>query len=84
MVRGFSAFCIRPLMSAVPILDGRHTRFSMQDNLTSLDRILPPFNAEVPEGSCAWIGYTVNKYTTTKGTNLNFNLLWVVVLGTSD
>ncbi|KAF7977622.1 hypothetical protein HWV62_3018 [Athelia sp. TMB] len=33
----------------VPILDGRHTRFSMQENLTSLDRILPPFNAEVPE-----------------------------------
>ncbi|KAF7967716.1 hypothetical protein HWV62_33307 [Athelia sp. TMB] len=68
----------------VPILDGRHTRFSMQENLTSLDRILPPFNAEVPEGSCAWVGYTVNKYTTTKGTNLNFNLLWVVVLGTAE
>ncbi|KAF7970330.1 hypothetical protein HWV62_24354 [Athelia sp. TMB] len=65
----------------VPILDGRNTRFSMQENLQSLDRILPPFNAEVPEGSCAWIGYTVNKYTTNKGNNLNFNLLWVVVLG---
>ncbi|KAF7977067.1 hypothetical protein HWV62_4858 [Athelia sp. TMB] len=68
----------------VPVLDARNTRFSLGDKLTSLDRILPPFNAEVPEGSCAWIGYTVNKYTTTKGDYINFNLLWVVVLGTPE
>ncbi|KAF7985430.1 hypothetical protein HWV62_5155 [Athelia sp. TMB] len=66
----------------VPVLDARHTRFSVTEKLDRLDTILPTFNAEVPEGSCAWVGYTVNKYTTAKGNYLNFNLLWVVVLGT--
>ncbi|KAF7981761.1 hypothetical protein HWV62_31823 [Athelia sp. TMB] len=65
----------------VPVLDGRSIRFNFKDDLMKLDKLLPPFNAEVPEGSCAWIGYSVNKYTTTKGTHINFNLLWVVVLG---
>ncbi|KAF7976991.1 hypothetical protein HWV62_4910 [Athelia sp. TMB] len=68
----------------VPVLDARRTRFSLRDKLDRLDTILPPFNAKVPEGSCAWVGYTVNKYTTIKGNHLNFNLLWVVVLGTPE
>ncbi|KAF7965596.1 hypothetical protein HWV62_42683, partial [Athelia sp. TMB] len=67
----------------VPVLDARHTRFSLK-KLGGLDKVLPNFNAEVPEGSLAWVGYTVNKYTTTRGTHLNFNLLWVVMLGTPE
>ncbi|KAF7977843.1 hypothetical protein HWV62_2595 [Athelia sp. TMB] len=67
----------------VPVLDARHTRFSLK-KLVGLDKVLPNFNAEVPEGSLAWVGYTVNKYTTNRGNHLNFNLLWVVVLGTPE
>ncbi|KAF7970272.1 hypothetical protein HWV62_24458 [Athelia sp. TMB] len=67
----------------VPVLDARHTRFSLK-KLVGLDKVLPNFNAEVPEGSLAWVGYTVNKYTTTRGSHLNFNLLWVVVMGTPE
>ncbi|KAF7975694.1 hypothetical protein HWV62_8811 [Athelia sp. TMB] len=69
--------------SVVPVLDARHCRFSLK-NLAGLDKVLPTFNAEVPEGSLAWVGYTVNKYTTTRGSHVNFNLLWVVVLGTPE
>lgn len=68
----------------VPLLDARRTRFNMGDNLTRLDTILPSFLQEVPEGSCTWIGYTVNKYSTAKGANINFNLMWAVILGTPD
>lgn len=71
------------LYHAVPVLDARHTRFSLK-KLVGLDKVLPNFNAEVPEGSLAWVGYTVNKYTTTRGSHLNFNLLWVVVMGTPE
>ncbi|KAF7966526.1 hypothetical protein HWV62_38072 [Athelia sp. TMB] len=67
----------------VPVLDARHCRFKV-DKLIGLDKVLPSFNAEVPEGSLAWIGYTVNRYTTSRGNHLNFNLLWVVVLGTPE
>ncbi|KAF7976217.1 hypothetical protein HWV62_7230 [Athelia sp. TMB] len=70
-------------LAAVPVLDARHCRFSLK-NLVGLDKVLPAFNAEVPEGSLAWVGYTVNKYTTTRGNHINFNLLWVVVLGTPE
>ncbi|KAF7968794.1 hypothetical protein HWV62_29314 [Athelia sp. TMB] len=67
----------------VPVLDARNARFSVQ-KLVGLDTMLPSFNAEVPEGSLAWVGYTVNKYTTNRGNHLNFNLMWVVVLGTPE
>ncbi|KAF7978589.1 hypothetical protein HWV62_45306 [Athelia sp. TMB] len=67
----------------VPVLDARHCRFSVK-NLVGLDKVLPTFDAEVPEGSLAWVGYTVNKYSTTRGNHVNFNLLWVVVLGTPE
>lgn len=70
-------------LSLVPVLDARHTRFSV-NKLAGLDTMLPTFNAEVPEGSLAWVGYTVNKYTTNRGNHLNFNLMWVVVLGTPE
>ncbi|KAF7968779.1 hypothetical protein HWV62_29328 [Athelia sp. TMB] len=73
----------RLTLAVVPVLDARHCRFSMK-NLVGLDKVLPTFNAEVPEGSLAWVGYTVNKYTTTRGSHINFNLLWVVVLGTPE
>ncbi|KZP10051.1 hypothetical protein FIBSPDRAFT_963436 [Athelia psychrophila] len=71
-------------IQTVPLLDARRTRFNMGDNLTRLDTILPSFLQEVPEGSCTWIGYTVNKYSTAKGANINFNLMWAVILGTPD
>ncbi|KZP15803.1 hypothetical protein FIBSPDRAFT_895478 [Athelia psychrophila] len=85
---GGSVFARAPMslqgIQTVPVLDARGTRFNMTDNLPKLDTILPPFKGEIPEGACAWIGYTVNKYSTVKGANVNFNLLWIVVLGTAD
>ncbi|KAF7981290.1 hypothetical protein HWV62_34203 [Athelia sp. TMB] len=67
----------------IPILDARGRRFNMEDDLTVLDKILPAFEGEVPEGSCVWVGSTCTKYTTQKkGSGLNMNLMWVVVMGT--
>ncbi|KZP23243.1 hypothetical protein FIBSPDRAFT_952300 [Athelia psychrophila] len=65
----------------VPVLDARGTRFNTTTNLVRLDKILPSFNKEIPDGSCAWVGYTMNKYSGQKGVSVSFNLLWVVVLG---
>lgn len=67
---------------SVPVLDARGTRFNTNTNLARLDKLLPPFRQEIPDGSCAWVGYTCNKYTAQKGISVGFNLLWVVVLGT--
>ncbi|KZP22489.1 hypothetical protein FIBSPDRAFT_890371 [Athelia psychrophila] len=68
-------------IQTVPVLDARGTRFNTSSSLARLDKILPPFRQEVPDGSCAWIGYTVNRYAAQKGISVSFNLLWVVVLG---
>lgn len=65
------------------MLDARGVRFNLESDLRELDQKLPVFVGEVPEGSCAWVGYTSTKYETGDGViGLNFNLMWVVVLGT--
>ncbi|KAF7985751.1 hypothetical protein HWV62_343 [Athelia sp. TMB] len=67
----------------IPILDARGATFNLESDLSSLDKKLPPFLGEIPEGSCVWVGYTCTKYEhQVKGSGLNFNLMWVVVLGT--
>ncbi|KAF7976039.1 hypothetical protein HWV62_7940 [Athelia sp. TMB] len=67
----------------IPVLDARGVRFNLESDLRELDQKLPAFVGEVPEGSCAWVGYTSTKYETGDGViGLNFNLMWVVVLGT--
>ncbi|KAF7984850.1 hypothetical protein HWV62_10807 [Athelia sp. TMB] len=77
-----------PLPSAVgkariPILDGRRRAFNLTDDLLMLDELLPPFEGEVPEGSCVWVGFTSTKYVKeVDRAGMNFNLMWVVVLGT--
>lgn len=54
----------------------------MTDELLKLDQLLPTFDKEVPAGSCVWVGFTSTKYwSKDKGDGLNFNLMWVVVLG---
>jgi hypothetical protein len=65
----------------VPVLDGRTHKFNLEGDLFILDKILPPFHQEVPEGSFAWVGYAVNKFNAAKGISLRFNLMWVVVVG---
>lgn len=72
------------MFDTVPVLDARGTRFNTNTNLAKLDDILPSFDKEIPDGSCAWVGYTANRYTAQKGVGLSFNLLWVVVIGTPD
>ncbi|KAF7978622.1 hypothetical protein HWV62_45105 [Athelia sp. TMB] len=67
----------------IPILDGRGRTFNLEGDLLALDKKLPSFNGEVPEGSCVWVGYTCTKYESeTRGIGLNMNLMWVVVIGT--
>lgn len=59
-----------------------------KNNLSSLKDILPPFEGEVPPGSCVLVAYTTNTYMSTKVDDrlksqfsLSYNLHWVVVLG---
>ena len=68
----------------VAVLDGRSHKFKPETDLSKLDQILPPFDEEVPEGAFAWVGYTVNKFTTNRGINLGLNVMWVVVMGTPN
>lgn len=72
----------------VAVLDGREKRFSMTKNeLSCLKDILPPFESEVPPGSCVLVAYTTNTYMSNKLEekvqeifSLSYNLHWVVVL----
>lgn len=66
---------------AVPVLDGRNTRFDVDKDLRRLDQILPEYTSEIPAGSCVWVGFTCNKYKAGKGESASFNLMWVVLLG---
>ncbi|KAF7974568.1 hypothetical protein HWV62_11936 [Athelia sp. TMB] len=66
----------------VPILDARLKKFNLEDDLLRLDQILEEFEGEVPAGSCVWVGFTSSKYDGANGIGLNFNLMWVVVMGT--
>lgn len=67
----------------VPILDARGRKFNLQDDLLKLDSVLPEYEGEIPQGSCVWVGYTSTRYKTKeKGPGLNFNLMWVVLMGT--
>ncbi|KAF7977178.1 hypothetical protein HWV62_4621 [Athelia sp. TMB] len=67
----------------IPVLDAIGAQFNMEDDLLDLDRKLPAYEGEIPEGSCVWVGYTSTKYTASSGAiGLNFNLMWVVVVGT--
>lgn len=70
--------------SQVPVLDGRGTRpaFNLGSDLDNLGAKLPEFHNEVPAGSFAWVGYSVNAFRSQKGDNFAMNLLWVVVVGT--
>ncbi|KAF7967770.1 hypothetical protein HWV62_33179 [Athelia sp. TMB] len=67
----------------VIVLDGRRRKFNLTDDLLRLDQLLPTYDDEVPVGSCVWVGFTSTKYwSSEKGDGLNFNLMWVVLLGT--
>lgn len=66
----------------MPILDARLKKFNLEDDLLKLDEILEEFDGEVPAGSCVWVGFTSTKYEGSNGIGLNFNLMWVVVMGT--
>lgn len=71
---------------SVPVLDGRGSRltFNMVSDLDNLGAKLPEFRNEVPKGSFAWVGYSVNTFQSQKGNNFSMNLLWVVVVGTPE
>ncbi|KAF7976040.1 hypothetical protein HWV62_7942 [Athelia sp. TMB] len=67
----------------IPILDARGDEFNLESDLLELDKKLPLYLGEVPEGSCVWVGYTSTKYTgSNRAIGMNFNLMWVVVVGT--
>ncbi|KAF7983524.1 hypothetical protein HWV62_21074 [Athelia sp. TMB] len=67
----------------IPVLDARGHSFNLQGDLMMLDKKLPVFDEEIPQGSCVWVGYTCTKYEVKdRPPGINFNLMWAVVLGT--
>lgn len=80
-------------MTVVPIFDGRHVHFELNDSLENLDELLPSFEDEIPSGSLALVAYTANSYYRSRKSgqsgqqksqsnkNLALNINWVVVLG---
>ncbi|KIM73463.1 hypothetical protein PILCRDRAFT_15204 [Piloderma croceum F 1598] len=74
---------VHPPSHNFTVLDGCTKKFNLEEDLTRLDQVLPPFRNEVPVGSFAWVGYTVNKYSMpSKPNSLSLNLMWAVVVGT--
>lgn len=80
-------------MTVVPIFDGRHVHFELNDSLENLDELLPSFEDEIPSRSLALVAYTANSYYRSRKSgqsgqqksqsnkNLALNINWVVVLG---
>lgn len=80
-------------MITVPIFDGRSKQFDLNRSLEQLERILPPFDGEIPSGSLALVAYTANAYhrsrkaegsmplTSQSIKNLALNINWAIVLG---
>lgn len=80
LIMGFADF----FFFVVHVLDARGFQFNMTTDLDTLHETLPSFEGEVPEGSFAWVGYTVNHFIGKAGKCVSMNLLWVVVLGTPE
>lgn len=69
-------------MCIVPIYDARHAVGSFSEVVKNLHK-LPRYPKEVPPGSCAIVGYTINTWGRQDGgmINVSFNVQWVMVLG---
>ena len=72
------------------IFDARERRFNFEMDLLNHDKVLPPFDDEIPCGSFAVVAYTATTYQSTAKkndsintqTSLGCNINWMVVLGT--
>ena len=75
--------CISFLLTygLVPIYDCRDVRDSFEHILANLKDI-PRYNEDLPSGSCAVLGYTINTFTKkdVDMPSVAFNIHWVILL----
>jgi hypothetical protein len=64
----------------VPIYDARNHQFDYANDLEHIDSVLPRFDAEIPAGSFAVVGYTMSTYKRAVNTHLNTNVQFVILL----
>jgi hypothetical protein len=71
------------MLSKVPIYDARRVR--TDDFSEVLDQIneVPHLAADVPEGTCAVVAYTVNTYVKRDDTmkTVSLNIRWLMAMG---
>jgi len=70
-------FCYGGWRLSVPIYDARNET-NFLDMLSDCDR-MDRYNRDLPSGSVAAVGYTVNTWGTP--VNVSFNVKWVMLLG---
>ena len=70
------------VFSLVPIYDGRNVKEPFAKVLTNFTN-LPSMTEDIPCGSVAVVGYTINTFTRRNDdmTSLSFNVHWVMLLG---
>jgi hypothetical protein len=65
---------------SVPIYDAREHQFDYANDLEHMDSVLPRFEAEIPSGSFAVVGYTMSTYKKAANFHLSTNVQFVVLL----
>jgi hypothetical protein len=70
------------VFSLVPIYDGRNVKEQFAKVLTNFTN-LPSLGEDIPYGSVAVVGYTINTFTRRNDDmiSLSFNVHWVMILG---
>ncbi|KAK6996164.1 hypothetical protein R3P38DRAFT_3222759 [Favolaschia claudopus] len=66
----------------IVVYDARHTAFKAERDIDNLDRLLPRYRGEIPNGSCALVAYTVSQYRRKDSDeeHISFNLRFAVLL----
>ncbi|KAK6984443.1 hypothetical protein R3P38DRAFT_3375069 [Favolaschia claudopus] len=66
----------------IVVYDARHTAFKAERDIDNLDRLLPRYRGEIPNGSSALVAYTVSQYRRKDSDeeHISFNLRFAVLL----
>lgn len=67
----------------VPVYDCRNAEFDFSKDLEMLETF-PRWRAEIDEGSCIAVAYTISKFMGKRGVSVGFNLQWIALLGVPE
>jgi hypothetical protein len=68
------------ILLPVPIYDAREHLFDYANDLEHIDSVLPRYDAEIPSGSFAIVGYSMSVYKKADGFSLRTGVQFVILL----